>query len=220
MIQTHARRETHQNDPYVSAFERLENSGNDRSPSWIYAIRKAGIDRFAELGFPTLKDEDWRFTNVAPIAKLPFQPVTEYAAEGLDGIERFTFAGLAANRLVFVNGIYSQELSTIHRQSGGIKIKNLATALRTDSDLVSQHFGKYAAGENQAFVALNNAFFQDGAFIYIPAGHEPAEPVHLLYISTATEAGAAANPRNLIIAEANSRLTLLRHTRVWRKRRI
>src|SRR5688572_33311430 len=67
-----------QADPFIAAFERFEQERNE--PAWLASLRKSGMERFAEAGFPTIRDEDWRFTNVAPIAKLPFQPVTEPGA--------------------------------------------------------------------------------------------------------------------------------------------
>jgi ABC-type glutathione transport system ATPase component len=71
-----------QTDPFLKAFERFEQAGASAQPSWLFPLRKAGIARFAELGFPTLKHEDWRFTNVAPIAKLAFKPVLDATAVG------------------------------------------------------------------------------------------------------------------------------------------
>src|SRR5678815_6107342 len=72
-----------QTEPYVKAFERFEQADGRRQPSWLFPLRKAGIARFAELGFPTLKHEDWRFTNVAPLAKLPFRPIVEPDLRGV-----------------------------------------------------------------------------------------------------------------------------------------
>ena len=68
-IQNQTARET---DPYWEKFEGMNLES--KHPSWVFPIRKAAISRFAELGFPTTNDEDWRFTNVAPIARLPFKP--------------------------------------------------------------------------------------------------------------------------------------------------
>ena len=198
-------------DPYVEKFARIEKEGAGRHPAWLFPIRKAGLSRFAELGFPSLQHEDWRFTNVAPIAKLPFKPVGEYSRDGLtpQTLDRFTFAGLKSNRLVFVNGHYSPELSAILPQSHGIKLENLAAALLTGAGSLEQHLARGARGADNAFAALNTAFFRDGAFIQVPAGQAVPEPVHLLFIATTKEAGASAHPRNLIIAEKGSRLTLL-----------
>src|SRR5438874_3303204 len=97
-------------EPRVQKFEYFEHEA--KQPSWIFPLRKAGIARFAELGFPTLKHEDWRFTNVAPIAKLPFKPVFTPGRDGLSAadISKFTLGNLPAIRLVFVNGHYAAEL--------------------------------------------------------------------------------------------------------------
>src|ERR1700761_5365669 len=90
--------------PYLKNFERFEKQTNQ--PAWLFPLRKAGISSFAEQGFPTLKDEDWRFTNVAPIAKLPFLPMLESARDkaAADILPGAVFAKLAGSRLVFVNG--------------------------------------------------------------------------------------------------------------------
>ncbi len=209
MTQAILNQSTRETDPYWEKFER--SNLDARQPSWVYPIRKAAMSRFAELGFPTLHDEDWRFTNVAPIAKLPFLPVLEYSRGNLDAatVEKYSFVGLNASRLVFVNGHFSAELSAILPQTDGIKISNLAAALATDSALIEKHLARQTAGEDNAFTALNTAFFQDGAFIYVPAGKTVTEPVHLLFVSTASEAGTTTSPRNLIIAEANSNLTVI-----------
>ncbi len=196
-------------DPY---WEKFEGANLElKHPSWVFPIRKAAMARFADLGFPTTHDEDWRFTNVAPIARLPFKPVFGYERDGLDAaaIKQFHFAGLKGSRLVFVNGHFSAEFSTILPPADGIKINSLAAALQTDSALIEKHLGRHASGEDNPFTALNTAFFHDGAFIYVPAGKTVAEPVHLLFVSTAKEAGTTAHPRNLIIAEKSSKLTVI-----------
>src|SRR6266702_8311847 len=134
-------------DPRLAMFERFEKEA--KQPSWISRLRKAGIARFAELGFPTLKDEDWRFTNVAPIAKLPFEPVFEARRDGLsaDAIARFTFGQATQTRLVFVNGHYAAELSSAGRQRQGVVLTSLAAALAGDSALIEKHLARYARGD-------------------------------------------------------------------------
>src|SRR5437867_3521766 len=97
---------TREVNPYVEAFQQFEKGSPASHPSWLFPIRKAALSRFAELGFPTLRDEDWRFTNIAPLAKLPFKPVFDYALDGLTekALGQFHFAGLKCNRLVFLDG--------------------------------------------------------------------------------------------------------------------
>ncbi|MHB8519600.1 MAG: Fe-S cluster assembly protein SufD [Limisphaerales bacterium] len=198
-------------DPFVAGFQRFETEAASARPSWVFPLRKAGLARFCELGFPLLQQEDWRFTNVAPIAKLPFKPVFAYVRDGLDAgtLDRFTFARLKAHRLVFVNGHFSADLSSIHPQAEGVHLGSLAAALAADDPRIQPHLAAHLGADSDAFAALNTAYFQDGAFIYVPAGETIAEPVHLLFLHTAGEPGAAAHPRNLIIADKQSRLTVV-----------
>jgi len=175
----------------------------------LFPLRKAGLARFAELGFPTLKDEDWRFTNVAPIARFPFQPVLEETASSLrqKDLLKFPFSTLQGHRLVFLNGHFCERLSTILPEKDGVVIGSLATAIANDSSNLQKHLGTTGRQDGNAFVALNTAFFVDGACIDVPAGVAVAQPIHLLFVST--EAGVTMHPRNLIIAGRDSRLTVI-----------
>jgi Fe-S cluster assembly protein SufD len=193
----------------VEKFSQFEAAPHQ--PKWLLPVRQAGLAGFAELGFPKLSDEDWRFTNIAPIANLPFQLAREVGVNGAETklTDESAFAKLSGHRLVFVNGFFSAKLSSLKPVSGGVRIENLFTALAKDSALIEKHLGKYARTANNTFAALNQAFFTDGAFIFVPAGVEVAEPVQLIYISSAKQNGEVILPRNLIIAEANSKLTVL-----------
>src|SRR5256714_5062381 len=115
MIEIATKEVMKQTDPYVEQFERWIEPSAGQNPSWLFPLRKAGLASFAERGFPTLKDEDWRFTNVAPIASLPFAPVFE--ADGAeipaDALAQFPFAKLPGSRLVFVDGHYTPTLSAL-----------------------------------------------------------------------------------------------------------
>jgi Fe-S cluster assembly protein SufD len=196
-------------DPYLARFEdTFEREGASRGPAWLYPIRKAGIARFAEIGLPTVQHEDWRFTNVAPIGRLPFKPLLQPADANIK-LEQFHFADLPASRLVFVNGHFSARLSSVLPQDAGVHIGSLAAALRNDGASLQKYLARFAKADENGFSALNTAFFTDGAFIYVPAGKAVREAIHLLFISTAAEAGAAIHPRNLIIAERDSKLTVI-----------
>jgi Fe-S cluster assembly protein SufD len=194
-----------------SLVEKFSQMEAGTQPKWLAPVRKAGIASFAEQGFPTLADEDWRFTNVAPVTKLNLQPAAPAVVNGAEGkvIDNSAFAKLAGHRLVFVNGYFSAKLSNIKPVAGGVRIENLSAALTKDAALIEKHLGKYAHTQKNSFAALNQALFSDGAFIYVPAGVEVAEPVQLIYISSAKNSGDAISPRNLIIAEANSKLIVV-----------
>ncbi len=193
----------------VKTFSQFEMTAE--GPKWLTPVRKAGMASFADQGFPTLKDEDWRFTNVAPLAKLNFQLAGPVAVNGAESraVADAAFSQLPGQRLVFVNGHFCEKLSSIKPGANGVRIENLAAALAKDSALIEKHLGKYAQTANNAFAALNQAMFSDGVFIFVPQGVEIAEPVQLIYISSASEKGVVILPRNLIVTEAGSRLTIV-----------
>ncbi len=143
--------------------------------------------------------------------KLPFTLAREAVVNGAESkvLDEAAFTKLPGHRLVFVNGFFSAKLSSIKPVSGGVRIENLAAALAKDSALIEKHLGKYAHTANNAFAALNQALFTDGAFIFVPQGVEVAEPVQLIYLSSAKQNGETILPRNLVIAEANSKLTVV-----------
>ena len=192
----------------VEKFSKLEAAAQ---PKWLAPVRKAGIASFADQGFPKLSDEDWRFTNVAPIAKLNFQLAAPVAVNGAESklLDEAAFTKLPGQRLVFVNGFFCAKLSSLKPVGGGVRIENLSAALAKDSALIEKHLGKYAHTANNTFAALNQALFTDGAFIFVPQGVAVAEPVQLIYISSAKNSGETILPRNLVIAEANSKLTVV-----------
>ena len=193
----------------VQKFSQFESTA--AQPKWLLPVRKAGIASFADQGFPTLRDEDWRFTNVGPIAGLPFQLAGPVAVNGAESaaLDAAVFTKLPGHRLVFVNGHFSARLSTLQPATDGVRIESLAAVLAKDSATVEKHLGKYAHTARNSFAALNQAFFSDGAFIFVPPGATVAEPVQLIYLSSAQNAGEVILPRNLIIAGANSRLTVV-----------
>jgi Fe-S cluster assembly protein SufD len=192
----------------VETFRASDASGQ---PKWLSALRNAGISTFGELGFPTLRDEDWRFTNVAPIAALPFQPARAIAANGAESavLSRAAFAGLSGCRLVFVNGFFAAGLSRIQNVPKGAKVDSLSAALAREGAFIEKYLGKYAGTSDNAFAALNQAFFTDGTFVFVPDGVEISEPIQVIYISSAKQAGETFQPRNLIIMGANSKATIV-----------
>lgn len=196
---------------YLSSFEAFERGLNGESKLPIHLMRKAAIGRLVEMGFPTNKHEEWRFTNVTPIARMQFKPATRLETEKitLQGIERFMFGGLRSHRLVFVNGHFAPHLSLVVKLSERIEVGSLAASIRTEADLLYAHLGKYVKGDENAFTALNTGFMQDGAFIHISDGVVIEEPIHLLFVSTGSEASFVSTPRNLIIAGKNSQVSIV-----------
>jgi Fe-S cluster assembly protein SufD len=195
-------------DKYGPKFERFAKRA--AGPAWLAALRRAGITRFGELGLPTLDHEDWRFTNVAPIARLPFRPALKPSGGVVAAqLEGFSFAKLPGVKLVFVNGHFAPGLSSAGNLPAGVKAGSLAAALTSDGAFLERHLGRYAQTADNGFAALNQAFFVDGGFVHVPAGTVVEAPIQFVYVSTATQSGTAFHPRNLVVAEANSKVTVL-----------
>ena len=175
--------------------------------------------RFEALGFPTTKNEDWHFTSVAPIAEQTFRAaMTTKAGVSSEGstagmvaradLMRFTFDQPAWHTLVFVNGEFSEDLSSYAGLGQKVRINSLGKAIRSGVGRPERHLGKIAAFENHAFTALNTAFIRDGAFIELQANAVVDEPIHLLFVSEG-EGEAISHPRNLIVAAENSRASII-----------
>ena len=208
MIDTQLNPAMKETEPFIEQFKALDAPVGQ--PSWLLPLRKGGMARFAELGFPTVQHEDWRFTNLAPLSKLPFRPAPmDGAGLNLSAIGQFNFTQIPGSRLVFVNGRFAKELSVIGALPDGVIVSSLATALVANAAVVEKHLGRYVKTEDNALAALNTALFEDGGFIYVPAGKTVAEPVHLLFVTTAKDAGVTVQPRNLIVAEAGSVVTVI-----------
>lgn len=197
--------------PWLAEHERFLRELPAGEPAAVQALRRLGIERFAALGFPTLRQEDWRFTNVAPIVRGTFvRPETDPDAADPARLAVLDFGDLAtAARLVFVDGRFSAKLSLIGELPAGTVVTSLADALARTPDLVLPWLGRL--GEtNNPFVALNTAFLRDGAFVLVPRGAVIEKPIHLLFLSSGTEARATFSfPRNLIVAGENSQVTLV-----------
>jgi Fe-S cluster assembly protein SufD len=189
------------------------------APEWLESLRAQGMVRFEALGFPTTKNEDWHFTSVAPIAEQTFRAaITSKAGVSSEGrtagivaradLGRFTFDQPGWHTLVFVNGEFSEDLSSYAGLGEKVRVNSLGKAIRSGVGRPERHLGKIAAFENHAFTALNTAFIRDGAFIELQANAVVDEPIHLLFVSEG-EGEAISHPRNLIVAAENSRASII-----------
>ena len=198
-------------DHYLSAFARRPKDAAPGAGDWTAPLREAAIARFAEMGFPTLHQEEWRKTSVAPILKVPFEPQATHVANGFTArtIERWTFEPWDCTHLVFVNGHYAPELSRLRPFPAGVVVEPLAQALVGRRGAIEPHLARHADERKHAFAALNTAFMQDGVYVSVPEGTELVEPLHLLFIGTSPGRPVVSFPRNLVVAGKGSRLTVV-----------
>jgi Fe-S cluster assembly protein SufD len=193
---------------YLEAFDEF-NKREAAQPAWLIELRQGAFARFVEAGFPTTHDEDWRFTNVAPIAQTEFQLAPQARANEGD-LQAFGAAGFVC-RMVFVNGRFAPKLSRIPDLPKGVKLSGLAQELSTNAAAVEKHLGGHLNFRRDSFAALNTAFIEDGAYVYIPRGSVVEPPIYLLFVTVSGDAVAplAVHPRNLIVAEENSQATII-----------
>jgi Fe-S cluster assembly protein SufD len=193
---------------YLSSFSQQEAALNEGAPDWLRQLRRDAIESFAELGFPTTHDEEWIYTNVAPLAAKAFVHSGATLTKELRGkIQALPLADLGCNRLTFLNGRYVPELSALPETESGVTAGNLAE--QNNWDVLERHLARYADPKTHAFVALNTAFFEGGAFVEIRKGVTLQNPLHILQVSYGGGVNTVSHPRNLILVGDNSQATLV-----------
>lgn len=200
--------QTTMSNVYTDRFESFIEERSSAEPQWLIDLRKAAFARFTELGFPTLKHEDWRNTNVKPIAEGNFAIAEAIAEIDGDEINRLSIPGIEGHRLVFVNGHFVESLSHVGDLPKNVRVSTVKNALESDGELLRRHYGQYADYQNQAFVALNLSYANDGAFVYFGKGSTVEEPIHLVFVSTGKEQSAGYT-HNAIVAEEGAQGTLI-----------
>jgi Fe-S cluster assembly protein SufD len=189
-------------DTYFADFRAIEQEHAAKQAAWLRSLRKKGMEAFAELGFPTTRQEAWRFTNVAPFARIPFRralPVDDLGKLQED-LEQHSVGGTAA-RLVFVNGYFSSRFSSLADLPNGVTAMSLQQALTAADRILEEHLGRYADTASESFVALNTAFLRDGAFIRVAQGVALERPIHLIYVRVEGGQNTASHPRTLVVVE-------------------
>jgi Fe-S cluster assembly protein SufD len=191
---------------YLADFEPFLARVAANGKAWTVALRKAGLERFEAMGFPTQKHEQWLHTSVKPIEEGGFRPSSapELTPDETARIEALDLEDLDAHRLVFVNGHLYPSLSDIGRLPGGVRLLGLAEALETERDFVEEHLSRYAKYDDRPFVALNTAYMQDGAVLHVPAGVRLERPVYLVFVTTVAGEGTASHPRVLAVLGENA----------------
>lgn len=194
---------------YLAHFEPFEDSLNGGRTNGFHQLRKAAISKFSELGFPTTRNEEWKYTNVSPILEHKFKLLQEPVGLTKKDIQPFLFEGLEENVLVFINGKFSEELSKIQSDASGLIIGSLKDAMNHHTSIVNQHLGSYISFEDESFTALNTAFTNEGAFIYVPENMVVETPIHLLNLSDSQDSDLISHPRNLFIAGKSSQVQII-----------
>ena len=197
---------------YLAEFTRVEAILPGRRLPWLTRARKEALAHFAQAGFPTLRQEDWKYTSVAALERSRFAVAPQHPDDGLTvavGVQSETLALPDTDLLVFVNGRHQPQWSRLCALPSGVTLTSLAAALEREperlEDLICRRAHNYPSG----FAALHAAFMADGAYIRLGAGAALEKPIHLLFL--ATEPGLVTHQCNVVIADAGSRVAIVEH---------
>ncbi len=202
-----------QEEAYLAASASFESNGASQDPAWARELRRDALDAFRELGFPTARrgNEEWKYTDVTPIARVPvrFGPAGTAPRVDAEAVANTALGGPSWPQLVFVNGRYSDALSSVDALPSGVTAASLAEAMRSTPELVQPHLARFAEYRDNAFAALNTAFLHDGAFLHVARGAQVEAPIRLLFLSTDDGEETVDHPRALIVADRESSASVL-----------
>lgn len=189
---------------YSQAFrEVLAREQND----WLKNLREYAFKVFTEKGFPTLRDEEWKYTNLAELVREEFK-TSENAQVDAEKIGALFSNTESENRVVFVNGIFNADLTNLSALPENAQVLPLNKAIGDEKfgAVVKENLGKFVGAETNGFTALNTAFFNEGIFIFVPKNSKIETPIHLAFVA---DGETASFPHVLFVAERGSEATLI-----------
>lgn len=194
-------------DAWLDAFGRLADERTD--PRWLEELRRQAMHRFVTNGFPTVRDEDWLYTNVGPLTERTFHRARATATPNPETLRGHHLDEVAGPRLVFVNGHFDPTLSDLSSLPEGVTLRTIADVLRDAPDTLRPMLEAFQTETPHAFADLGTAFFEDGAYLQIARGAEVAEPIQIVFLMKSWENDVVEHPRLFVDAGENSSATLL-----------
>lgn len=191
---------------YIKAFEDLKRGAASADVPWVRRLRGEAMASFIEKGFPTTRDEAWRYTDPTAIRDAAFIFETGAATLSQGQIEKLNRERVG-NRIMFLNGRYVREVSSLPEN---VEVVDLRKALATNPE-IEMHCGAHADFKQNAFVALNTAFLGEGVLIRIPEGTVLEVPLRLVFVADPASEDSIFQPRVLILAGKRSGGTLVEH---------
>jgi Fe-S cluster assembly protein SufD len=194
---------------YLAMIDEVRPSLPGQHLDWLQLQRRHAAGEISRRGFPTRRDEGWRYSGVERLLKQQFMPLAE--APPLSGAEirELTMPHGESHRVVVVNGRIDKDLSHTDGLPQGVWMENLREAILSEPDRVSDWLGRAMGEPAHAFNALNTALISDGLLIHVENGTSLDRPIEVLHVSAATERAGVIHPRNLVVLEAGARVTLL-----------
>jgi Fe-S cluster assembly protein SufD len=197
-------------DHFVAMTDLFRQSLNGSREIPLDSTRVDAMKRFAELGFPTTKHEDWKYTNLAGVRRLDARPVLEVDPASVD-TESVRNAGYHGEgwHLRFVNGHFVESASDLDGLPSGVVVTSLKEAINRYTDIVTEHIARYPEEFEHSFALLNTAHLRDGAYVFVPRGTRVEKPIHVHYHTVATDGPVATFPRSLFLFEDDTEGTVV-----------
>jgi Fe-S cluster assembly protein SufD len=196
-------------DRYVRMYAERKGTLPGRSLPWLNALREHALARFRERGFPTTRDEAWKYTRLSALESIDFVTARDGAAR-VDAawVESRSPHALSPHRLVFVEGRFAPSLSRLGKVPGSVRVGSLASILEREPELLEPHLGRLSGSGAHGLASLNTALMSDGACVVVPEGVSVDEPIQVLFVG-GTEASSAAHLRNLYVVQDKGRATIV-----------
>ncbi len=195
----------------LKGFEEFEKNLNGEKNHPVHGYRKKSIQHFLDSDIPTIKNEEWKYTNVSFLSKERFEISTKKSDFSFDHISKFLFDNLEHNLVTFVNGVYNKNLSKLLDIQPGVQILSIAEAIKNGNPLIEKYLGHLVENQNNFFTTLNSSFIYDGALIYVPDGKAIEETIHLIFYQNSFPTKSLIQPRNIFIVGKNSQVSILEH---------
>ena len=196
--------------PFLDQFASLKADLPGKAQAWLSDLREAGISAFGSHGLPTTRNESWKYTSLRPLEKIAFRTAGRNPVS-IDRLPSLLAAGAAEHRLVFVNGGYRGDLSSLGTLPDGVELASLSRLLEYDAERLAPYLEPNGHGPGQSLVALNTAMMSDGVLLSVPRGVAVQGPIELIFIGAAMDQPLAYHPRNLILMAAESQAVVIEH---------
>ncbi|MGR9014747.1 MAG: SufD family Fe-S cluster assembly protein, partial [Gammaproteobacteria bacterium] len=187
---------------YAAEYQTIAPALPGQNLPWLQTLRSEALEQFSAKGFPTPREEEWRYTNVSGIEKKLFSPSVDLTTVDIDADWLKSYRLEDVWVLVLVNGHFSAELSVLEGLPEGVTVMGMADALATQPSTVEKYLGQAADQSEHSFIAFNTAWFTDGLFVHVPAKLVLDKPIQILHV--VTDSDAMATTRNIIIADESA----------------
>lgn len=168
---------------YAASFEQVADDLAGQGTGWVADLRASAISAWQQLGWPTRKQEAWKYTDLTELRETPFEVATGTSKVSPSDLEAHAFPGLDAYQVVLVDGQLDTELSDL--PSGGeLTVASIAQVLDEQPDRLAEGLGRIVEADEQPFAALNTALFRDGVVIDVPDDTVVDRPIHVLHLAT------------------------------------